>query len=151
MKIPRYFLIIASFVMLLTMSAVSGVEQEIIGKANLSKNHSYVFLDTTFNGKFFYALYYISQEHKQTEPTVGCFREDAEGFYNCWYYQKLKTAPNRIIATSKLLICLNEMGGQIEIYNIKDDGSLLLNEQASIMNYKYDIIVKDNEALIVEK
>lgn len=151
MRTLRYFLILAFFATLLTMSVASGVEPQIIGKANLSKNHSYVFLDTTFNEKFFYALYYVSQEHKQSEPTVCCFREDAEGFYNCWYYKKLKTTPNRIIATSELLICLNEMGGQIEIYNIKDNGSLLLNEQASIMNYKYDILVKDNEALIVEK
>jgi len=151
MKAQRILFLAVIFLLVPIASAASEKKSEIIGKANLSDKYDYVFLDTTTNGKYFYALYYISGRDKNSEATIACLRDkNNEGYYNGWYFEKLKTNPNRILASINYLICLDEIKGTIELYSIREDGSLTFIEQSDLVN-KFKTVVKGNEALLMEK
>jgi hypothetical protein len=151
MKILKCFYLLAIFLLIPIVSTASKTKPGIIGKANLSKEHNYTFLDTTTNGKYFYALYYISQGDENSKATVACFRDtNNQGFYNCWYYQKLKTTPNRILSTDNYLICLDEIRGTVELYTIRESGALSFIEQGNMV-FKYKTVVEGNQAFIVER
>ena len=157
MRYFKYFLILAFLIFLSTFAFASETESEVVGKGFLSKTHTYVILDTTFNGEFFYVLYYISgrwgnsKKIQQSAPTVLCLRKDDEGFFNGWYFHKLKIQAKSIIATEKYLICLDEIGGEVEIYRISESGTLALDDAGPILNSKYKTTVQENTVLISEK
>ncbi|MFH1514723.1 MAG: hypothetical protein ABIG42_04605 [bacterium] len=165
MKNLAYLFVILTASLLLTSSLASETDLEYVADGHISDMYTYIFSDVTFNGDYYYALYYINKdryskndlgvEHVETrrnpEPTVLCCRKFDDGEYHCWYFQKLKINANRIIATKKYLICLDEMGQEVEIYDIGERGRLHLNEQASITNSMFDIAVEGEKFYVVER
>ena len=151
MKKQKYLFLVAIFLLIPVVFAASEIKSGAIGSVNLAEKYNYAFLDTTTNGKYFYALYYINKGDENSEPTVVCFRDkETKGFYNGWYYQKLKTTPNRILSTDNYLICLDEIKGTVELYAIRESGALSFLEQGNMI-FKYKTVVEGNQALIIER
>ena len=113
MRNLAYIFLVLAAILLLTSSLASKTDLEYVADGNMSDLYTYIFSDVTFNGDYYYVLYYINKDRysqndlgvervkvrRNPEPTVLCCRKFDDGEYHCWYFQKLKINANRIIET----------------------------------------------------
>lgn len=165
MRVLRYLLAILVFSFLLAVTIASETEIEYVADGNIADQYSYEFLDATFNGEYFYALYYINMNQKRSwkigeetikkqreyEPTICCFKKYDDGEYHCWYFYKLLVNADRIIATGKYVICLDENGNEVELLEIGKMGSLKPIDYGPITNSQYKVVVEGTKIYIVDQ
>ena len=150
MKTSVYILItIAGLLLFAAFSSPSEIDVGCVAEGNLNKQYNNTYLDTTFNGEYYYVLCYMANNlyslnnlvrkdvrgNQKSKPTVLVFRRcDNEDKYQLWFFQDLKIKATNIIATEKYLICLGQKQ-RVEIYNINDERELHYSDEILVVNH----------------